>query len=145
MTEKTLATTTAESPAGKPAPARSKKGKTKRKVVSGAVYIQSTYNNTIVTVTDEQGNVIASSSAGRVGFAGARKATPYAAQQIVSHLLEQLKPVGLKDVKVFVRGIGSAREAAVRGLSAGGLTITAIRDITPIPHNGVRPPKRRRV
>lgn len=144
MTEKTLpATTPAEASAGKPA--RSKKGKTKRKVASGAVYIQSTYNNTIVTVTDEQGNVIASSSAGRVGFAGARKATPYAAQQIVSHLLEQLKPVGLKDVKVFVRGIGSAREAAVRGLSAGGLTITAIRDITPIPHNGVRPPKRRRV
>lgn len=145
MTEKTLPATAPAPATGKSAPVRSKKGKTKRRVASGAVYIQSTYNNTIVTVTDEQGNVIASSSAGRVGFAGARKATPYAAQQIITHLLEQLKPIGLKDVKVFVRGIGSAREAAVRGLSAGGLTITAIRDITPIPHNGVRPPKRRRV
>ncbi|MBI3255409.1 MAG: 30S ribosomal protein S11 [Candidatus Andersenbacteria bacterium] len=122
-----------------------KKGKAKVKVKTGAIHIQSTYNNTIITATDEQGNVLAWSSSGRVGFAGARKATPYAAQQIVTHLMEQLKPIGLSEVRIFVRGIGGAREAAVRALSAAGMTIIAIRDITPIPHNGVRAPKRRRV
>ena len=122
-----------------------KKGKAKRKVKAGAIHIQATYNNTIITVTDEAGNALAWSSAGRVGFAGARKATPYAAQQIVTNLMEQLKPFGLEEVRVYVRGIGSAREASVRAFSAAGLQITSIRDITPIPHNGVRPPKRRRV
>lgn len=122
-----------------------KKSKSKRKVKQGAIYIQSTYNNTIITATDENGNVLASSSAGRVGFAGARKATPYAAQQIVAHLMDQVKPYGLEEVKIFVRGIGSARESAVRSLSSAGLTILTIRDLTPIPHNGVRAPKRRRV
>lgn len=109
------------------------------------MFIQSTYNNTIVTVTDMSGNVVAWSSAGRAGFAGTRKATPFAAQQVIAHVLEQLQPVGMSEVKVYVKGIGSAREAAVRSLSTAGLQITAIRDITPIPHNGVRPKKRRRV
>lgn len=122
-----------------------KKAKARRKVKEGRVYIQATYNNTIVTVTDQYGNVLVWSSAGRAGFAGARKATPFAAQQVVAQLLEQLQPVGMEDVKVYVKGIGSARESAVRALSAGGLNITAIRDLTPIPHNGVRPKKRRRV
>jgi small subunit ribosomal protein S11 len=122
-----------------------KKSKSRQKVKTGAVYIQSSYNNTIISVTDANGNVLAWSSAGRCGFAGARKATPYAAQQIVAHLFEQLKPVGLEEVRIFVKGIGSAREAAVRALAAGGLSIIALRDVTPIPHNGVRPPKRRRV
>lgn len=109
------------------------------------MFIQSTYNNTIVTVTDMAGNVLVSSSAGRVGFSGARKATPFAAQQVVTNVVEQIQPIGLEEVRVYVKGIGSAREAAVRSLSGAGLAITSIRDITPIPHNGVRPKKRRRV
>lgn len=127
------------------ATASRKKTKARRKVKNGNVYIQSSYNNTIISAADQDGNVLAWSSAGRCGFAGARKATPYAAQQIVAQLLEQLKPYGLEEVRVYVKGIGSAREAAVRSLAAGGLIISSIRDITPIPHNGVRPPKRRRV
>lgn len=122
-----------------------KRTKARQKVREGKVFIQSTYNNTIVTVTDMGGNVVAWSSAGRAGFAGTRKATPYAAQQVIAHVLEQLQPVGMSEVRVYVKGIGSAREAAVRSLSTAGLQITAIRDITPIPHNGVRPKKRRRV
>jgi small subunit ribosomal protein S11 len=116
-----------------------------RKVKEGCVYIQATYNNTLVSVTDATGNVVAWSSAGRIGFVGARKSTPFAAQKVVSDTIERMKPLGMEQVKVFVRGIGSARESAVRALAGAGITITAIRDITPIPHNGVRPPKRRRV
>jgi 30S ribosomal protein S11 len=122
-----------------------KRTKARVKVREGKVFIQSSYNNTIVTVTDMMGNVLVTSSAGRVGFAGARKATPYAAQRVVTHIMEQVQPIGLEEVRVYVKGIGSAREAAVRSLSGAGLTITSIRDITPIPHNGVRPKKRRRV
>jgi len=122
-----------------------KKPKLRRKVQSGRVYIQSSYNNTMVTVTDDKGNVIIGSSAGRAGFAGARKATPFAAQQVMAKVIEQIPSVGLQDIEVFVKGIGSAREAAIRSLAGAGLRITNIRDITPIPHNGVRPPKRRRV
>ena len=128
-----------------PTKTTSRKAKKLRKVREGCVYIQSSYNNTLISVTDAQGNVLAWSSAGRVGFAGARKATPFAAQKVMADVVERLKPFGLEEVKVFVRGIGSAREAAVRSLSVAGLTVTAIRDITPIPHNGVRAPKRRRV
>jgi len=117
----------------------------RQKVKEGKVFIQSTYNNTIISVTDKEGNVLASSSAGRVGFSGTRKATPFAAQQAVADVLERIKPYGLQEAAVYVRGIGSARESAVRSLNVAGLTITAIRDITPIPHNGVRAPKRRRV
>ncbi len=109
------------------------------------MYIQSSYNNTLVSVTDAQGNVLAWSSAGRVGFAGARKATPFAAQKVMADVAERLKPFGMEEVKVFVRGIGSARESAIRSLSVAGLSVTSIRDLTPIPHNGVRAPKRRRV
>lgn len=122
-----------------------RKGKKSRKVRDGNVYIQSSYNNTLISVTDTAGNVLAWSSAGRVGFAGARKATPFAAQKVMADVVERLKPFGLEEVKVFVRGIGSAREAAIRSLGVAGLTVTTIRDITPIPHNGVRAPKRRRV
>lgn len=123
------------------------KTKTKKpvKVREGNVYIQSSYNNTLVSVTDSQGNVLVWSSAGRVGFSGARKSTPYAAQRVISDAIERLKPFGVEEVKVYVKGIGNAREAAVRSLASAGLTIATIRDITPIPHNGVRPPKRRRV
>ena len=122
-----------------------KKKKARAKIKQGSVYIQSSYNNTIISITDPNGNVLAWSSSGRVGFAGARKATPFAAQRVVADALERLQPYGMEEVRVFVRGIGSARESAIRSLGAGGLAITAIRDMTPIPHNGVRAPKRRRV
>lgn len=122
-----------------------KKTKVRQKVRQGKIYVKSSYNNTIITVTDTSGNVLGWSSAGRVGFRGARKATPYAAQRAVADLLERIQPYGLAEAVVFVRGIGSAREAAIRSLNIPGLTIISIRDITPIPHNGVRPPKRRRV
>jgi len=125
---------------------KTKAKKTKnRKVKSGRVYIQSTYNNTVVNVTDDSGGTVVWSSAGRVGFGGARKSTPYAAQQVMADIIERLKPFGMDEVKVFVKGIGSARESAVRALAAAGMNITAIRDVTPIPHNGVRARKRRRV
>lgn len=126
-------------------PVTKKKGKARLKVRQGLVHIQSSYNNTIVTITDAVGNVLVWSSAGRVGFAGARKATPYAAQKVVADAIERLKPFGMEEARVFVRGIGSARESAIRSLSAAGLNVSSIRDITPIPHNGVRAPKRRRV
>jgi small subunit ribosomal protein S11 len=122
-----------------------KKKTGKRKIKQGKVYIRSSYNNTIVSVTDLTGSVLVTSSAGRVGFSGARKATPFAAQKVVADIIERLKPFSMEEAKVFVRGIGSARESAIRALGAGGLMITAIKDITAIPHNGVRPPKRRRV
>lgn len=122
-----------------------KKKKTRTKVLRGKIYIQSTYNNTVISVTDMIGNVLVQSSAGKVGFTGTRKATPYAAQKAVADIVEKLKPFGMKEAVVFVRGIGSARESAVRALSTPGLNITSIKDITPIPHNGVRAPKKRRV
>jgi len=122
-----------------------KKSKKPRKISEGMVFIQSSYNNTLVSITDAQGNLLAWSSAGRVGFSGAKKSTPYAAQMIVSDAVERLKPYGMTEVKVFVKGIGTARESAVRTLASAGLTISSISDTTPIPHNGVRAPKRRRV
>lgn len=122
-----------------------KKTKARKKVREGKVFIQSSYNNTIVTVTDMGGNVLVSSSAGRVGFQGARKATPFAAQKVIASVIEQLQAIGFEEARVYVKGIGTAREAAVRSLSGAGLILTSIRDVTPIPHNGVRAKKRRRV
>ena len=122
-----------------------KKTKKARKVREGKVFIQSSYNNTLVTVTDMNGNALVWSSAGRAGFAGARKSTPFAAQQVMADVVERLKPFGMEEARVYVKGIGNAREAAVRALVAADIGLTAIRDITPIPHNGVRAPKRRRV
>ncbi len=120
--------------------------KSKRKIVSkGQVHIKSTYNNTIVTVTDLNGGVIAWSSAGVLGFKGAKKATPYAATSIVNSLFEKLKKVGIKEVDVYVKGIGSGRESAIRSIAANGINISTITDSTPIPHNGCRPPRPRRV
>ena len=126
-------------------PTPKKKAKKAHKVREGRVYIQSSYNNTIISVTDTTGNVLVWSSAGRAGFAGARKATPFAAQRVMADIAERLKPFGMEEVEVLVKGIGSARESAIRSLGVAGLTVTSIRDITPIPHNGVRAPKRRRV
>jgi small subunit ribosomal protein S11 len=122
-----------------------KKKKVRANVRQGKVFIKSTYNNTIVSITDMAGNVICQSSSGRVGFGGTRKATPYAAQKVVADVLEKAKDYGLQEASVYVTGIGSARESAIRSLNTGGLTIKAIRDMTPIPHNGVRARKKRRV
>lgn len=121
------------------------KKKARTKVKQGIVHIQSTYNNTIVTISDLDGNVLIQSSPGRIGFGGARKATPFAAQRAVADAIERAKPFGLEEAHVRVRGIGNARDSAIRSLGSAGIGIISIRDITPIPHNGVRPPKRRRV
>ncbi|MBI5077635.1 30S ribosomal protein S11 [Candidatus Falkowbacteria bacterium] len=130
-----------EEKAGKPR----KKKKTIRPVPIGRAYVQATYNNTIVTLTDQAGNVIAFSSAGLNGFKGPKKATPYAATMITKDAVEKSRAYGLKDVNVFVTGVGMGREAAVRALNASGLNVLAIKDITPIPHNGCKRRKARRV
>lgn len=119
--------------------------KAKKQVSTGHAYIQATYNNTIVTLTDQDGNVLSWSSAGANGFRGPKKATPYAASVIVKKAVEKLADVGMKEVYVFVKGVGQGRESAVRALNANGLSILSIKDMTPIPHNGVRSPRPRRV
>lgn len=116
-----------------------------RQVSVGRAYVKASYNNTIVTLTDQNGNVLAWASAGQCGFKGPKKATPYAATIIVKTVCDKAKKYGLKEVSAFVRGIGGGRESAVRALNANGLQVTTIRDITPIPHNGCRAKKPRRV
>jgi small subunit ribosomal protein S11 len=116
-----------------------------RGVSEGRVYIQSTFNNTLVTITDLKGDVIAWGSSGSTGFKGSRKGTPYAAQLAAREAARQAISDGLRQVEVYIKGPGSGREAAIRTLQASGLVVTSIRDVTPIPHNGCRPPKRRRV
>jgi small subunit ribosomal protein S11 len=117
----------------------------KKSIPAGRAYIQSTFNNTIVTLTDPQGNVIAWGSSGSARFKGSRKGTPYAAQLAAREAVRKGMEHGLRQVEVYVKGPGSGREAAIRSLQASGLTVTSIRDVTPIPHNGCRPRKRRRV
>ena len=117
----------------------------RKAVVNGAAHIQSTFNNTLVTLTDMSGNALSWSSAGSLGFKGSRKSTPFAAQSAAEEAAKAAMEHGLKTVEVYVKGPGSGREAAIRALQAAGLEITLIKDITPIPHNGCRPPKRRRV
>ena len=117
----------------------------RKSVPAGRAYIQSTFNNTIVTLTDPQGNVIAWGSSGTAGFKGSRKGTPYAAQLAARDAARKAMEHGLRQVEVYVRGPGSGREAAIRSLQSSGLYITGIKDVTPVPHNGCRPPKRRRV
>ncbi len=109
------------------------------------IFIQSTYNNTIITLTDKKGEVVTWASSGSVGFKGPKKATPFAASRVVEALLEKVKNLNIREVTVFVRGVGSGREAAVRALINHGLEVISIKDVTPIPHNGCRPPKPRRV
>lgn len=121
------------------------KKKEKKNITEGVAHIQSTFNNTIVTITDLSGNVIAWSSAGIQGFKGSRKSTPFAAQLAAEDAVKKAKEHGLRNVQVFVKGPGAGRESALRSLQVAGLNITLIRDVTPIPHNGCRPPKRRRV
>jgi small subunit ribosomal protein S11 len=121
------------------------KKKEKKNVTAGVVYVQSTFNNTIVSSTDLQGNVISWSSAGVAGFKGVRKSTPFAAQQAAEMVAKKAMDQGMRTVKVMVSGPGSGRETAIRAIQVAGLEITLIKDVTPIPHNGCRPPKRRRV
>jgi len=121
------------------------KKKEKKNITEGVAYIQSTFNNTIVTITDLMGNVIAWASAGTEGFKGSRKSTPFAAQMAVESAVKKAKEMGLRNVQVCVKGPGAGRESALRTLQVAGLKVSLIRDITPIPHNGCRPPKRRRV
>lgn len=122
-----------------------KKKKVIRSVPTGCAYVHASYNNTIVTITDPAGNTIAWSSSGNCGFRGPKKATPYAASQIIKKVTDQAKPFGLKEVEVFVNGVGSGRDSAVRALNANGINVLSIKDMTPIPHNGCRAPKPRRV
>ena len=131
-------------PAKRPATTRPSK-KEGRGVTSGIACIQATFNNTIITITDGTGNVITWASAGSVGFKGSRKSTPFAAQMAAENAAQKAMAQGVKEVKVFVKGPGAGREAAIRSLQAAGLEITAFRDVTPIPHNGCRARKRRRV
>lgn len=121
------------------------KKKEKKNISEGIAHIQSTFNNTIVTITDLGGNVIAWASAGMQGFKGSRKSTPFAAQMAAEDAVKKAREHGLRAVQVYVKGPGSGRESALRSLQVAGLKISLIRDVTPIPHNGCRPPKRRRV
>lgn len=121
------------------------KRRERKNVEFGVAHIRSTFNNTIVTITDRSGNAISWSSAGQLGFKGSRKSTPFAAQMAAETAAKEAMEHGMKEVECFVKGPGSGREAAIRSLQAAGLEVSAIKDVTPIPHNGCRPPKRRRV
>lgn len=124
---------------------KSKKRKTRRNVTQGVVHITSTFNNTIVTITDRNGDVLAWSSAGTVGFKGSRKSTPFAAQRAAEVCAERAAKFGVREVEIRVKGPGSGRESAIQALHQAGMTIRAIEDVTPLPHNGCRPRKKRRV
>ncbi len=124
---------------------KGKKEAKSQKLEQANVYIQATYNNTIITITKLNGEVVATESAGAVGFKGPKKATPFAASRIVESLLNKVGRTGMKEIYVYVKGVGSGREGAIRALAANGLDILSLKDITPVPHNGCRPPKARRV
>ncbi|MFS0562446.1 30S ribosomal protein S11 [Terribacillus sp. 179-K 1B1 HS] len=124
---------------------QTRKRRVKKNIETGIAHIRSTFNNTIVTITDVQGNVISWSSSGSLGFKGSRKSTPFAAQMAAEAAAKGSVENGMKSLEVTVKGPGAGREAAIRSLQAAGLEVTAIRDVTPVPHNGCRPPKRRRV
>ncbi len=124
---------------------KNKKKKVVKQVPHGSAFIQASYNNTIVSITDPNGDVLSWSSSGKVGFKGPKKATPYAAGMVVKDAIDKIAACGLKDIHVFVKGIGGGREGAIRALHLNGLNVLSISDVTPIPHNGCRPPGRRRV
>lgn len=121
------------------------KRRERKNIESGVAHIQSTFNNTVVTITDARGNAISWASAGQMGFKGSRKSTPYAAQMAAEQAAKAAMEHGMREVECYVKGPGSGREAAIRSLQATGLEVSVIKDVTPIPHNGCRPPKRRRV
>jgi small subunit ribosomal protein S11 len=135
----------ATKPAGKATKKKQFKKREKKIVQTGTVHVQASFNNTLVTVTDTQGNVVSWSSAGSLGFRGSRKGTPFAAQQAAMQAANAAKDHGMRVVEVRVKGPGSGRESAIRALATAGLEVRSIKDVTPIPHNGCRPPKRRRV
>ncbi len=150
MTEQTMPGAKTAAAANKPTAstdtaARAKKKKAVRQVPRANVYIQATYNNTMITITDPNGNVLGWSSSGVSGFKGPKKATPYAASMVVKNLMNRVAEYGVKEVSAFVKGIGGGRESAIRALHTNGLNVVSITDTTPIPHNGCRPPGRRRV
>lgn len=122
-----------------------RKKKIKRNIERGQAHIRSTFNNTIISISDNEGNIVAWSSSGKVGYQGSRKSTPFAAQIAAEDAAQQAMDQGMKEVEIFVKGPGSGRESAIRSLQAAGLNVSLIKDVTPIPHNGCRPPKRRRV
>ena len=130
---------------GKEATKKVTRRRDRKNIEKGEAHIHSSFNNTIVTITDEKGNVISWASAGELGFKGSRKSTPFAAGQVAETAAKAAMEHGLRQVEVFVKGPGSGREAAIRALQAAGLEVNSIKDVTPIPHNGCRPPKRRRV
>jgi len=134
-----------EAPVKEAVVATKSKKAAKRQVTTGRVYVKSTYNNTVVTFTDTVGNTLTQCSAGQVGFRGPKKSTPYAAGIVIAKAAEKLRLYGLREVSVFVRGVGGGREAAIRALNANGINVLSIKDVTPIPHNGCRPRKARRV
>ncbi|MFH1856799.1 MAG: 30S ribosomal protein S11 [Candidatus Omnitrophota bacterium] len=129
--------------------AKEKKTKAKKKAIKnvsrGIAHIQATFNNTVVTITDTQGNTVCWASSGNVGFSGSKKSTPFAAQVAASNAAKKAFDCGMREIEIYVKGPGSGRESAIRALQVAGLNITLIKDVTPIPHNGCRPPKRRRV
>lgn len=143
-TEEVKPTAEATAPAA-PKIKSSKKKRSKAKVTKGKIFINSTYNNTIISVTDTAGNVIAWGSAGKAGFKGSKKSTPYAGGKTMEDVLARVKDRGLQEVEIFIKGIGSGRESAIRALQGAGLTVLTIKDRTPTPHGGVRPKKVRRV
>jgi small subunit ribosomal protein S11 len=147
MAKEDSAAKPAEKGAEKPAEkaATPKRRKAKKMISEGVAHIHSTFNNTIITITDPVGNVVAWSSAGSVGFKGSRKGTPFAAQLAAENAAKKAMDFGLRTVQVFVKGPGAGRESALRSLQAAGFAVSLIKDVTPIPHNGCRPPKRRRV
>jgi small subunit ribosomal protein S11 len=131
--------------AKEPRKAKGRKRRVLLNVTSGVAHIQATFNNTIISISDTQGNVVSWSSAGQVGFSGSRKSTAFAAQVAAETASKKALDVGMKEVRVYVKGPGAGRESAIRAIQAAGLAVTLIRDVTPIPHNGCRAPKRRRV
>jgi len=135
----------ADKQAGEKTEARKKIKKIKRQITKGRAMIKCTYNNTLVSITDANGSLLAWSSSGLIGFKGAKKSTPYAATQVVGNVSEKVKKYGLRDLEVYVKGVGSGREASIRALSNNGFNLLLIKDETPIPHNGCRPKKPRRV
>jgi small subunit ribosomal protein S11 len=141
----TAATPAAGAATGSAAAPAPRRRRTRRSVPEGVAHVHATFNNTIVAITDPQGAVVAWSSAGSVGFKGSRKGTPFAAQMAAEAAARKVSDFGMRSVIVFVKGPGGGRESAVRALQAAGLNVSSIRDVTPIPHNGCRPPKRRRV
>lgn len=126
-------------------PVKKTRKKDRKVGLNGVVHVHATFNNTIISITDMDGGVVSWASAGKVGFKGSRKSTPFAAQMAAENAAKEAMSMGMRKVEVWVKGPGTGREASIRALSATGMEITAIRDVTPIPHNGCRPPKRRRV